>query len=137
MFINGDGVDKDAKRSVEYMEKAAEQGYPDAPFCIGMMYKEGIEGVVQDVELGVKWWEKGAEQGDRDAQAFLGKHYLETGEYEKSVPYLEKAAAQGNSVAQFVLGVCYAKGVGVEQNDETSSDFILEAVEAESGEAQA
>jgi len=105
LFINGDGVDKDAKRGVEYTEKAAEQGYPDAPFCIGMMYKEGIEGVVQDVELGVKWWGKGAEQGDRDAQAFLGKHYLETGEYEKSVPYLEKAAAQGNSVAQFVLGV--------------------------------
>ncbi len=93
------------------------------------MYKEGNEGRVEDVKLGVKWWGKGAEQGDRDAQAFLGKHYLETGEYEKSVPYLEKAAAQGHPDAQFGLGVCYGHGFGVEENLETSLDSVLKAAE--------
>ena len=94
------------------------------------MYKDGDEGVVQDVELGLKWLEKTAEQGDVNAQAYIGSHYFETEEYEKSVSHWEKTAAQGHTAAQHGLGLCYEYGLGVEQNYETSLDFIIKATES-------
>ena len=129
MFIKGDGVDKDVTLGVEYLEKAADLGHPVAQNQLGMMYKDGRESVVQDVEMGLKWLEKAAEQGEAEAQNVLGLHYLQTEKYEKSLPYLEKAAAQGHPDAQFGLGVCYGHGFGVEENLETSLDFVLKAAE--------
>jgi TPR repeat protein len=129
MFIKGDGVDKDVTLGVEYLEKAADLGHPVAQNQLGMMYKDGREGVVQDVEMGLKWLEKAAEQGEAEAQNVLGLHYLQTEKYEKSVSHWEKAAEQGKTTAQLGLGLCYANGLGVEINIETSLDFILKAAE--------
>ena len=129
MFIKGDGVDKDVTLGVEYLEKAADLGHPVAQNQLGMMYKDGRESVVQDVEMGLKWLEKAAEQGEAEAQNVLGLHYLQTEKYEKSVLHWEKAAEQGNTTAQLGLGLCYANGLGVEINIETSLDFILKAAE--------
>ena len=128
-YLNGEGVDKDVKLGIEYFEKAADQGHATAQFELGMMYKEGHEGLVQDVETGLKWLQEAAEQGEAEAQNVLGRHYLQTEKYERSLPYLEKAAAQGHPDAQFGLGVCYGHGFGVEENLETSLDFVLKAAE--------
>ena len=127
MYLNGDEVDKDVALAVEYLEMAADLGHPEAQTCLGKLYTFGSEDVVQDVELGVEWLEEAEEQGNADAQATLGRHYHETEEYEKSISYWEKAAEQGHPGAQFDLGVCYINGFGVEQNVETSLDFLLEA----------
>jgi hypothetical protein len=45
------------------------------------------------------------------------------------VSHWEKAAEQGKTTAQLGLGLCYANGLGVEINIETSLDFILKAAE--------
>ena len=134
MYLNGDEVDKDVALAVEYLEMAADLGHPEAQTCLGKLYTFGSEDVVQDVELGVEWLEEAEEQGNADAQATLGRHYHETEDYEKSISYWEKAAEQGHPGAQFGLGVCYSNGFGVEQNVETSLDFLLEA--AEGGDEQ-
>mgnify|MGYP001143040086 CR=1 FL=1 len=38
MYLNGYGVPKDAKKALEYFEKAAAQGNPEAQFNVGLMH---------------------------------------------------------------------------------------------------
>ena len=56
----------------------AEQGYGDAQFNLGNMYRKGL-GVPQDYAEAVNWFRKAAEQGYGDAQFNLGSMY-ENGE---------------------------------------------------------
>lgn len=68
-----------------------------------------------------------AEQGDADAQYELGRSFFagidfDTGrdfiqDYEQAAKWFHKAAEQGNDEAQVQLGICYANGLGVDQND--------------------
>ena len=40
MYYNGDGVLKDYKQALKWFTKAAEQGYADAQYNLGIMYIE-------------------------------------------------------------------------------------------------
>ena len=59
---NGDGVPQDYKEAVKWYRLAAEQGYADAQYNLGLMYSNG-EGVPQDYKEAVKWYRLAAEQG--------------------------------------------------------------------------
>ena len=52
----------------------AEQGYAEAQYNLGLMYKAG-QGVPQDYKTAVKWFSLAAEQGDAKAQYNLGYMY--------------------------------------------------------------
>ena len=54
----------------------AEQGYADAQYNLGVMYRKG-EGVPQDDKTAVKWYRLAAEQGVVDAQSNLGAMYAD------------------------------------------------------------
>jgi len=49
MYMQGECVEKDAKKAVEWFEKAAEQGMQGSLTTLAMMYEQG-EGVPQDKE---------------------------------------------------------------------------------------
>jgi uncharacterized protein len=53
---------------------AAEQGYAEAQYNLGVMYGNG-NGVVQDYAEAVKWYRLAAEQGNAKAQNNLGVMY--------------------------------------------------------------
>ena len=55
---------------MKWFSKAAEQGYAQAQFNLGLMYGRG-EGVRQDYAEAVNWFRKAARQGHSDAQSFL------------------------------------------------------------------
>jgi TPR repeat protein len=59
---------------VKWYRLAAEQGYADAQFNLGVMCDNGT-GVTQDDKAAVKWYTLAAEQGDADAQSNLGVMY--------------------------------------------------------------
>ncbi len=115
MYYTGDAVSKTASGQVlntdpelaaGWFYRAAEQGYADAQFNLGLMYANG-EGVPQDMEQAVELFKKAAEQGHVDAQNNLGAMYF-TGEgvtrdEKKAIEWFEKAAAQGNEDAQINL----------------------------------
>ena len=112
MYYTGEAISKtqsghvlnnDPELAAGWFSRAAEQGYADAQFNLGLMYVNG-EGVEKDVVQAVELFKKAAEQGHVDAQNNLGAMYF-TGEgverdEQKAVSWFEKAAAQGNADAQ-------------------------------------
>ena len=57
-----------------WYRKAAEQGYANAQYNLGVMYDNG-EGVPQDYQEAMSWYRKAAEQGNASAQYNLGVSY--------------------------------------------------------------
>ena len=70
MYDEGDGVEEDDVKAVEWYRKAAEQEYSDAQYNLGAMYYNG-EGVEQDYAKAVEWVRKAAEQGHEGAKEAL------------------------------------------------------------------
>lgn len=111
--LSGKVLDTDPELAVGWFFRAAEQGYADAQFNLGLMYANG-EGVPQDMEQAVELFKKAAEQGHVDAQNNLGAMYF-TGEgvardEKKAIEWFEKAAAQGNEDARANLDAIKASG---------------------------
>ena len=74
------------------VSESAEQGYPDAQFELGLMYKHGA-GVPKDNKEAMKWFKLAAEQGHSDAKLII-------------------AAENGNKNAAFKLGGIYSGTLG-------------------------
>ena len=70
MYRNGEGVTRDPKQAVYWFTKAAEQGYANAQYNLGVMYANG-EGVTRDHKQAVYWYTKAAEQGYVEAATLL------------------------------------------------------------------
>lgn len=110
---SGQVLDNDPELAAGWFFRAAEQGYADAQFNLGLMYANG-EGVAQDMTQAVELFKKAAGQGHVDAQNNLGAMYF-TGEgvarnEKKAIEWFEKAAAQGNVDAQANLDAIRAAG---------------------------
>lgn len=100
---SGQVLDNDPELAAGWFFRAAEQGYADAQFNLGLLYING-EGVPQDIPHAVELFQKAAEQGHVDAQNNLGAMYF-TGEgvtrdEKKAIEWFEKAASQGNEDAR-------------------------------------
>ena len=114
MYYKGDGgLKKDYEKAMEWWQKAADQGYAQAQFNLGVIYASD-EWVTQDYKKAMEWWQKAADQGDAEAQYNLGVIYA-CGKWveqddEKAVEWYEKAAQQGHAKAQNSLGWMYYKG---------------------------
>ncbi|MBW1988394.1 MAG: sel1 repeat family protein, partial [Deltaproteobacteria bacterium] len=78
--------------------KAAEQGYVNAQFKLGLAYFLG-QGVSQDYAQAAQWFRKAAEQGLPEAQFILGVAYLHglgvPQDYIQAHMWLNLAASQG------------------------------------------
>ena len=97
------GVPEDDIEAVRWYRFAAEQGWVNAQYNLGLMYADG-EGVPEDDEEAVWWYRLAAEQGYASAQTILGLMYA-NGE---GVPedlvlaymWYNLSAAQGNPRAR-------------------------------------
>ncbi len=72
MYRKGDGVVRDYKTAVRWYRKAAEQGFPNAQFNLGVIYAKG-RGTNKDTTLSKEWYEKAADQGNENAERALKK----------------------------------------------------------------
>ena len=68
MYFDGQGVEKDDKKALEYYTKAAEKGDTDALINIGVMYANG-QGVEKDDKKAFEYLTKAAETGDPRVKA--------------------------------------------------------------------
>ena len=78
-YFQGDGVEKDMKKSIYWLEKSAKQGFVDAQGFLGFIYSGGL-GVERDIQKALFYNEKAAKQGNANAQntlAGLYTHYPE------------------------------------------------------------
>lgn len=123
------------KDSVNWMTKAAYQGYPPAEFQMGEMYYDGvdIDGVYikQNYIMAFKWYKKAADKGDIVAQFYLAElYYNGTGtvqSYFEAFNWLKKAAEAGDPHSQFRLGEMYYDGLGVRQNTNIAKELFGKA----------
>ena len=103
-------MEQDPQQARKWLEKAAEQGSPEAQYYLGVMYYQGV-GVEQDPQQARKWLEKAAVQEYPEAQYCLGLIYA-SGEgvkkdFKKAQEWWEKVNVQGNPTAQKNLEIIY------------------------------
>ena len=116
-YANGRlGLIKDDEEAIKWYRKAAEQGFAEAQYNLGVCYGTG-EGVTMDEVEAVNWYRKAADQRYAPAQSNLGVMY-ETGQgvaknYTEAVKWYRKAAEQGDATAQCNLAGCYYFGKGI------------------------
>ncbi|MGV6826720.1 MAG: SH3 domain-containing protein [bacterium] len=70
LYANGNGMNVDPGKALDWWQKAANQGHQDAQFAVGMAYITG-EGVKSDPEEGIGWFLKAAKSGMQDAREII------------------------------------------------------------------
>ena len=94
-------------------EGAAEQGFKEAQYNLGILYHNG-HGVDVNYKKAFEWWEKAAKQGHAHAQYVLGAMYENgdgVGQSDDSMAmrWYAEAAAQGDVDAQARIDGILAK----------------------------
>lgn len=119
MFIVGDGYhggndkwfgEEDQQKALEWFEKSAEAGYPDAMLALGYMYSCCNE-IESDIEKAIFWCKKCAETGNEAAMRNLGEFYenekYEGCDNETAIAWYRKAAEKGDTKAMYALSNIY------------------------------
>jgi TPR repeat protein/WD40 repeat protein len=121
------------------LQKAADQGDPNAQLAMGAMYAEG-QGVNQDAQNAFEWYQKAADKGNADAQNRLGVMYRSgqgvKWDYQKAFEWFQKAADKGNADAQTNLGVMYESGQGLKRDYQKAFKWFQKAANQGNVDAQ-
>ena len=138
MYVEGNGISKDATKAAEWFQKSADQGYARGQYDLGLAYSMG-EGIPKDAAKAAELEQKAATQGFAPAQGLLGWMYANgqgvTKDVTKAAEWLLKAANQGQSEAQFSLGKMYSFGEGVPKDINKALEWYQKAAAQENAEA--
>ena len=138
MYDAGKGVPKDPAQANEHYRAAAEQGYAQAQYKLGIKHLHGEDGLGNQ-ETALSLIEQAAAQGHTEAEASLASIYESHGRRtsnEKAVILYEKAALKDHITAQYKLSEMLKDGRGVERKDlKAAAAWMLKA--AEQGDARA
>jgi len=139
LYDEGDGIEEDNEKAVDWYRKSAEQGYAKAQGHLSEMYFMG-EGVQEDNEKAVFWARESASQGDALGQNNVGWMYDEgrgvAEDNSKAIEWYRKSAQQGLAVGQVNLGRMYYFGEGVEEDDERALYWARKAADQNNAVAQ-
>lgn len=116
-YRRGEGVEKDMRLSLDWYEKAAELGHPEAQFEAGYFWDSGCAGV-QDYARAIYWYEQVMEQNRRDLACWamavnnLAELYRDGSgvpqDIEKAIQLYHMACDEGtNEVPWYNLGEIY------------------------------
>lgn len=112
----GNGVEKNEKLAADLYHRAAEKGYAQAQYAIGVCCEEG-QGIEKNTKKAVELYQLAAKQDYAPAQYKLGRcydfGYGVTVDKTKAFEFYQLAADQDYALAQGDLGVCYGNGEGV------------------------
>jgi TPR repeat protein len=133
MYARGEGLTKDNRQAITWLNKAAEQGDTEAQYQLAQMCEQGLGGTI-DRPQAEYWYEKAAASHDVRAQLRLGQLF-EAERPQEALELYRQAAGQGSSEANFALGRIYAEGEVVDQDFDKALDFLLRA--AAQGEVNA
>ena len=67
MYLNGEGVAKNAQTAFAYFTQAAEAGDITGQYWLGYCYENGV-GTAKDMTQAVRWYQKSAARGDHVSQ---------------------------------------------------------------------
>lgn len=114
IYLNGDGVEQDFKKSAYWWEKLAATDNATAQFNLGLYYAKGC-GVARDFAKAAEWMKKAADNGDEDAPTAYEM-------YSKASEDLKKAET-GDAAAQAEMSKLYTQIGGSLDQFGTGNDF--------------
>lgn len=128
MYINGDGVSKDAQIAINLLNKAKELGDIKVIHQLALLYYS-----FEEYNKAFECFKKGADNGDLDSVYHLGlcyakglgvrqDFYLARAEY-------EKAAKEYEPRSLYNLSLYYRNGISVNQNSELADRLLEQAYE--------
>ena len=134
VYFNGNGVAKDEREALKWVQKAAAGGSALGQLNLGNMYLNGGCGLKQDPSEAFKWFTKSAEQGHRGGQCMMGESYLFGQGVKKNEQEAAKwfalAANTGSPRAQGYYAYMLANGLGIERNLEEALAWCKKGAEA-------
>ena len=130
MFLNGDGVEKDIVKAVEWLKQAALEENEFAEYALGRLYLQGEE-VEKDTVAAEDYLLKAVKHGNKYAEYVLGKEYLRGKNFpkdvEKAIDYLKHSAGKNFDFAEYTLGRIYLFGLGVEKDLPLAMEYLRSA----------
>lgn len=76
IFLLGRAYQREAgnnEKAVQQFRNAAEQGYAEAQYTVGVIYENGQQGIPRNISQAIEWYRKAAEQGLDAAQKALSR----------------------------------------------------------------
>ena len=132
MFLNGDGVEKDIPKAIEWLKQAAAEENEFAEYSLGKLFLKGEE-VEKDIFAAEEYLLKSASCGNKYAAYLLGKEYLSGENFGKdamkAVEYLELAAEKDFEPAEYILGKEYLSGENFSKDVQKAIDYLKRAAE--------
>ena len=122
----GRGVARDYFECKKWFRLSAEQGYCEAQFSLGNLYREGSikHRIARNLEEAAKWYKEAAAQGHKGAQHNLGHMYSHghgvSQDYAEAAKWYQLAAEQGVKESQYRLAYMYEAGYGIEKDLNTA-----------------
>jgi uncharacterized protein len=133
-------ADADAReRSIRFMCQSADLGDHQASMVLVALY--GDKPNCGKIPNMLEYLQRNAARGSSLAQYYLGHahdlgHFGAQRDSTKAFELYAQAAEQGDAQAQCWLGICYARGLCVEQDDEKAVYWYSEAAKRGSAQAQ-
>ena len=132
MLLNGDGMEKDIQKAVEWLKQAAMEENEFAEYALSRLYLKGEE-VEKDTIAAEEYLLKAANRGNKYAAYLLGKEYLSGENFGKdamkAVEYLELAAEKDFEPAEYILGKEYLRGENFPKDVQKAIDYLKRAAE--------
>lgn len=138
IYYNGDGVDQDYAKAMEWYSKAADLGNASAMIWIGYMYYFG-EGVEVDYAKAMEWYSKAADLGNASAMNNIGVLYHDglgvDQDYAKAMEWFLKSVDAGNTDYALMNNIAqmYEYGFGVPVDYAKAKEWRDKAKAAENG----
>ena len=127
-YNEGDGIEQDEGKAVEWFLKAANQGLAQAQCELARHYL-----LKDSVRLAQKWLDKAVKQGNAEAIRLLGTCYedgdFDEVDYEKAMEYYLMAAVKGHARSMYDVGRMYDDGKGVEKDSAKAAEWFVKGAE--------
>ena len=75
MYHYGLGTSVDNQKAFTYFTKAAQDGFPQAEYHLGIIYEKGLW-VKKDIDQAILWFEKAADQNLTEAQLIMSERLI-------------------------------------------------------------
>lgn len=136
-YVEGDNDDLwNVGEAVRLMKQAAEMGYDEAQFQLGLFYYDD-EYDIEDEGKAIEWWLKAADKGHINSMKALGAHYKDEDEDELAVKYFMPAAEKGDAVAQWIIGDYYEDGDGgLPESEKIAAEWYRKSAEQNNATGQ-
>ncbi|NWT41991.1 DELE protein, partial [Rissa tridactyla] len=118
-YEHGRGTEKDLEKAAFYYYHAASSRHPMAQYRYARyLLCHRPENEWDRHQKAVTLLEQAATAGITEAQAYLGVFYMRglQPKEKRGLKYLLLAAKNGDAQSRYHVGVCYEKGLGVQQN---------------------